>query len=681
MAIKGEPLLQLHDVHFAYRNRETGIRAPVLRGIAIQGFPGELVAIQGPSGSGKSTLLYLAGGMLTPDSGQVLYRGRDLTKLPDSTLASIRNREIGFIFQQFHLLPRATVLDNILLPSTYNTDLSPTEAKKLEAKAHTLATRLGLEKYLSQLPNQLSGGQQQRVAIARALLLDAPLILADEPTGNLDTENSHEVLRILREEAQAGKTVLVITHETEIAQLCDRTIPIRDGQVALETEVSPPTVSPEPLAHPRSEHAPETLRVFLKRIPAMLPLAWENLKRTRVRIALTLMGVTIGIAAVLSMLTLGQFVRDRILAGYEALGVNKVVISGRPNWELRATDPVPAVFKSFDSEKDPPHLKRIFPQIRKISPVFMSWRDTIDYSGMEVAGIRTHGVDVDYASITNRKVADGNWLLSSHILNRSPVCVLGSDIAERLFPQKSGVGEVVHITTATQGDYTCRVIGVLEPVQTNVEGQRPNEQLFVPHTFFPSVNGLWESALREFAIQLNPGEDVLETGDALRGHFISKYGTSGRFQVDSDVVLMAQMERFISSFRALLIAVAFLSLMVGGIGITNMMLVSVSERFREIGLRKALGATQLDVRAQFLTEAILVCGIAGLLGIFLGFFACELLIYIASQVISTLEFAWIFNPLAWGVAAGSTLLVGVLSGLVPALRAERLEVIEALRSE
>jgi putative ABC transport system permease protein len=240
---------------------------------------------------------------------------------------------------------------------------------------------------------------------------------------------------------------------------------------------------------------------------------------------------------------------------------------------------------------------------------------------------------------------------------------------------------VVHITTATQGDYTCRVIGILEAVQTNVEGQRPNEQLFVPYTFFPSVNGIWESALREIAIQLRPGGDVLGTGDALRGYFISKYGTSGRFRVDSDVVLMAQMERFISSFRALLISVAFLSLMVGGIGITNMMLVSVSERFREIGLRKALGATRLDIRAQFLTEAILVCTLAGGMGMGLGFFSCELLIYIASQVIPTLEFGWIFNPTAWAVSVGATLAVGILSGLVPALRAETLEVIEALRSE
>jgi macrolide transport system ATP-binding/permease protein len=678
---KQRPVLDIRDVHFAYRNRETGVRAPVLRGTSLQGFPGELVAIQGPSGSGKSTLLYLAGGMLTPDSGEVLYMDRDLTKLPDAHLAALRNREIGFIFQQFHLLPRATVLENILLPATYIAELTAPELEKLKLKAQGLAARLGLAGYLSQLPNQLSGGQQQRVAIARALLLDAPLILADEPTGNLDTENSHEVMRILREEAKAGKTVLVITHEPEIAQLCDRTVPIRDGKVILTTEAPQSRPSLFATTEKYESTSSANAQALLKRIPSMLPLAWENLKRTRVRTALTLIGVTIGIAAVLSMLTLGQFVRDRILAGYEALGVNKVVISGRPNWELRATDPVPAVFKSFDSEKDPGNLMRIFPQIRKISPVFMSWRDTIDYGGVEYAGIRTHGVDVEYASITNRKVAEGNWLLTSHILNRSPVCVLGSDIAERLFPQRSGLGEVVHITTATQGDYTCRVIGVLEPVQTNVEGQRPNEQLFVPHTFFPSVNGIWESALREFAIQLKPGEDVLETGDALRGHFISKYGTSGRFQVDSDVVLMAQMERFLSSFRALLIAVAFLSLMVGGIGITNMMLVSVSERFREIGLRKALGATRLDVRAQFLTEAILVCGIAGLLGIFLGFFACELLIYIASQVISTLEFAWIFNPVAWGVSVGSTLLVGVLSGLVPALRAEKLEVIEALRSE
>jgi ABC-type antimicrobial peptide transport system permease subunit len=240
---------------------------------------------------------------------------------------------------------------------------------------------------------------------------------------------------------------------------------------------------------------------------------------------------------------------------------------------------------------------------------------------------------------------------------------------------------VVHVVTASGSDYTCRALGILESVQTNVEGQRPNEQLFIPSTFFPSVNGIWESSLRDIAIQLRPGGDVLGTGTALRGLFLSKYGTSGRFRINSDALLVAQMERFISSFRVLLISIAFLSLMVGGIGITNMMLVSVSERFREIGLRKAVGATRMDIRAQFLTESILVCSLAGLMGIAIGFFSCELIIYIGSNVIPTLEFAWVFNPIAWAVSAGATIAVGVLSGLAPALRAERLEVIEALRSE
>jgi macrolide transport system ATP-binding/permease protein len=677
------PLCSLEDVRFSYKNRETGVQTPVLKGISLACFRGELIAIQGPSGSGKSTLLYLLGGMLTPDAGTVHFQGRELTCLPDFELAAIRGRNIGFVFQQFHLLPRASVLDNILLPTSYISQPSTEELLAWKTKARSIAERLGLGDQLEKRPNQMSGGQQQRVAIARALLMNAPLILADEPTGNLDTENSREVMQILRTEARSGKTVVVITHEPEIAALCDRTIPIRDGRIEGPLdEFKPAPLSLEGrTSAPKIGRRPPVWIELLRKMPPMVPLAWENLLRTRLRTALTLVGVTIGIAAVLSMLTLGSFVRDRILGGYEALGVNKLVISGYPNWELKATDPVPAVFKAFDPEKEISSLRRIFPEIRRISPVYVSWRDTVDYGGNEFSGARTHGVDVEYAEISNRKVARGTWLLPSHIVNRSPVCVLGSDIAERLFPKGGGVGEVVHVVTASGSDYTCRALGILESVQTNVEGQRPNEQLFIPSTFFPSVNGIWESSLRDIAIQLRPGGDVLGTGTALRGLFLSKYGTSGRFRINSDALLVAQMERFISSFRVLLISIAFLSLMVGGIGITNMMLVSVSERFREIGLRKAVGATRMDIRAQFLTESILVCSLAGLMGIAIGFFSCELIIYIGSNVIPTLEFAWVFNPIAWAVSAGATIAVGVLSGLAPALRAERLEVIEALRSE
>ena len=672
--------ISLRDIHFSYRNRETEVRTPVLKGVDLECRPGELVAIQGPSGSGKSTLLYLMGGMLTPDRGQVLYQGRDLTRMQDRELAALRSRQIGFVFQQFHLLPRASVLDNILLPTRYITQDGGTVPPELQERARSLAARLGLAEHLNKSPNQLSGGQQQRVAIARALLLEAPLLLADEPTGNLDTENSKEVMKILREEARAGKCVIVITHESEVAALCDRIIPIRDGRVNGSGVAGALAIS-EPERVPSRPRPLRSLTELLKRMPPSVPLAWDNLKRTKVRTALTLIGVTIGIAAVLSMLTIGAFVRDRLLSGYEALGVNKVVLNGSPNWELKATDPVPAVFKSFDPDKDIESLRRIFPQIVLASPIYSGWRDTIDYGGNEYAGARVMGVNLDYAAITNRRVAQGSWLLQSHILNRSPVCVVGSDIAERIFPNGRGVGEVAHVVTGSGSDYTCRVIGILDRVETNVEGDRSNEHVLIPYSFFPSVSGVWESNLRDIAVQVSSGADVLETGTAMRGYFMSKYGSSIRVRVNSDAVLVAQMQRFIGSFRALLISIAFLSLAVGGIGITNMMLVSVSERFREIGLRKAVGATRLDIRAQFLTESVLVCSMAGFLGIGIGFFACELLIYIGSNVLSNLEFAWVFHPGAWAVSSLATLGVGILSGIVPAWRAEKLEVIEALRSE
>ena len=327
-------LLQVEDIWFSYSL--AGQSVPVLKGISLSVARGDFVAIQGRSGSGKSTLFHLIGCLLKPDKGRVLFAGHDLTQLSADELAVIRNKQIGFVFQQFHLLPRATVLENILLPSLYPVE-APSEKSSARAKATRLAELVGLGDKLGKLPNQLSGGEQQRVVVARALMADADLILADEPTGNLDTQNAAIVMQLLKDLNEQGKTIILITHDMDIAKLCKKSYRIEDGVFIdhLEAKGTAPRSEPK---DPSLFQSLKGLKGYLRLAGGVAPLALENLRRNKIRAFLTMLGVTVGIASVFSMLTFGNFASEKIVKGYEELGVNTVMIRGYPNWRQRAID-------------------------------------------------------------------------------------------------------------------------------------------------------------------------------------------------------------------------------------------------------------------------------------------------------------------------------------------------------
>jgi macrolide transport system ATP-binding/permease protein len=675
-------LLEARGIRFSYKidGRPVG----VLNGLDLAIEHGEMVAIQGASGSGKSTLLYILGCLLRPDEGKLTFDGLDLSKLSKDELAVLRNRMIGFVFQQFHLLPRASVLENIMLPTAYPCEKAR-RVPEHRAKALELARTLGLDSHLEHLPNQLSGGQQQRVAIARALMNDTRLILADEPTGNLDTKNAAQILDLLGELNRRGKAVIIITHDPEVARRCSRIYHIRDGVITSEERLSKPAPA---AGEPRPQDGAlwslgDSLGRWLKVIRAQLPMTWEDLRRNKARSLLTMLGITIGIAAVLAMLTLGRFTQQKILDSYESLGVNKLVVRGWNDWTLKAADRVGVIFRAFSWEHDLQHLPEVFPEIRRISPVLTDWNDTVHYNGVSIQdGVRVYGVSDDYIYIHNRSILLGHNFSPFQVEARSPVCMIGTEIAQRLFAGALPVGNIVYVTSSNENPYACEVVGVLKEQSSNNEWYKPNLAVLIPYTFFPlTIDNWWNTQIHDVTLQLAPGTDVEATGKSIKEFFKLKYGKSGRFSVDSDAVLIAQMKKFLSLFTVLLAGIALLSLVVGGIGITNMMLVSVSERFKEIGLRKALGATDVSVRIQFLVESVVLCAIAGLVGMALGFAAYEALIWGASKFVSKLHFEWVVMPGAVALSVLSIAVVGVASGLMPALKAERLEVIEALRSE
>jgi macrolide transport system ATP-binding/permease protein len=685
-------MVELRNVCYSYKL--DGQDLAILKNFNLTVEEGDFIAIQGPSGSGKSTLLYIIGGLLKLQSGQLILDDEDVTQYSNSRLAAFRNKKVGFVFQQFHLLAKTPVLQNILLPTQYPVETGELKKKK-EERAIALASLFGLSDRLDHVPNQLSGGQQQRVAIARALINDPNLILADEPTGNLDSKSTEQILNVLKDLNAQGKTIIMITHDPEVAKQCSKIYHFKDGAITnseeYDSEKHHSTRENASAVQTRDSNSSsflnkslETFFTYWRMGIALLPLAIENLKRNGGRSALTMLGVVMGIASVLAMVTLGQFTKQKILDSYTEMGAKTVKFYGYQNWSLKATDKVPVMFSSFNWERDLIPLKRVFPQVQAMSPFVSMWGGNVSFGGKTVDNdVRTVGVNEMGIPLLGRELLVGRNFSEFHISKKIGVCIIGYDIAEKLFLHTQPIGQVLHLSDRNNTSAGCRIVGVLKTASTNKEWGKPNMQVFLPYTFFQVIfaRDKWSTRIDDVLLQIDKTEHIEQTSKEIRAYFELKYGKSGSFRVDSDSMLLAQMRKFLNLFTMMLAAIALISLTIGGIGITNMMLVSVSERFREIGLRKTLGATDLNIRVQFLVEAIVICAIAGAIGIFLGFATYQTIIFTASKFVTKLSFEWIIDWGALFLSLISIAVVGVVSGFFPALKAERLQVIEALRAD
>lgn len=639
---------------------------------------GEFVAIVGKSGSGKSTLFHLLGCLLKPTSGKIFLAGQDVSNLSDHKIAHVRNEEIGFVFQQFHLLPRANVIQNVLLPTLYTE--SNLAKEEWEKRANGILDQLGLAEKKNSLPNQLSGGEQQRVAIARALLMEPKLILADEPTGNLDTANSEMVFQTLKSLNAQGKTVVAITHDNELSKRFSRTIRLQDGKIT-EDSGTPPNLRPNGKVESLSSPKPFSLDFAF--ISKLLPQAVQNLMRNKIRAALTMIGVVVGVASVFAMLTFGSFAQQKLMKGYQELGVNTVMMHFEPNWRRKATDVISVSFEGVDEEKDLKPLRKIFPEIESISPHMMHWEQTINYGGNTIEkDAQVLGVSEAAMHITNRKVIRGRGFSVFHVENASAVCLIGTEVVNRLFKGTSPLDRILFLTDRDASAYPCRVIGVMEPLSSNKDWRRPNLEVVLPYTYFQKTSKQnWHRSIHSLLVKFDPNVDSERSAKAIKAYFLQKYGKAVMVFIGSDAALVAQMKKALLLFTLLLGTIAIITLSVGGIGINNMMLVSVNERFKEIGLRKAVGATNDIIRTQFLLESVVMSAIAGILGVLIGFISYELVIFLAAKLVNKMQFEWIFEPIPFFLALLSIVAVGIASGIVPALKAEKLQVIEALRSE
>ncbi len=664
-------LLQLSNLQLSYRLNDQMLG--VLDRVDLKIDRGEMIAILGPSGSGKSTLLYILGCLLKPTSGSFKFLDREVTLMSGDQLADLRSHSIGFVFQQFHLLPRASVLENVLLAAKYSAregdGRTPAE---IEARAFDLIEHVGLTEHIHHTPNQLSGGQQQRVAIARALLNNPQLILADEPTGNLDSKSSGQVLDMLQKVNASGHTVILITHDPTVAARCARTVRISDGRLQ---------DSKEEYGNSLVAAAPAPSVAGFRRSSFSLRAIAGNLLRHKGRSILTMLGVTIGIAAVLSTVTLGSYAREKILEGYEVMGSNKLIVRASPRWRMRATDVTKMKFEGVDQVHDIQPIRRLFPEIELLSPVVQDWIGTVEFGGRSLDQVSALGVTPEYFAITNRQPILGRIFNRFHVENHSRVCVIGYDIGKKLFGRDSPIHQVLQINGSNNKQYSCQVIGVLASQTSNNEWNKPNTQVLMPDSFLSLMASRWNSKPYEFNMRIARTASAEDLGKKIQRFFRLKYGKSVSVNVDADQILVSQMGKFLNIFAMLLAGVGFISLAVGGIGITNMMLVSVTERIKEIGLRKALGARDLEIFVQLLVEAVLLCSVAGAIGIIGGIGGYHGILYLSAKLFPQVQFEWVFSLSAILISTSCILLVGVASGVLPALRARRLEVVEALRNE
>jgi len=655
-------MIELKNIYKTYQMGKVEVKA--LQDVTLSIAPGEFVAIMGPSGSGKSTLMHILGLLDRPDAGEYYLGKRKIHALSDEELAAIRNRLVGFVFQQFHLLPRMTALENAALPLIY------AGKRHLKAVAKQKVEEVGLADRMNHRPNELSGGQQQRAAIARSLVNDPLILLADEPTGNLDSKSQEEIISILKELNQKGKTVIIVTHEKEIASCSQRVIRMLDGKIISDEKAGiPPKSSEENQADKiidvvlsKSERAARETEFF-----DYLRQAGGAMLGHKMRSFLSILGILIGVAAVIAMLALGQGAKESIEAQLASLGSNLLMV--RPGSSRTMGVALQAGTVTRFTFQDVAAIEKLTDEVKSVSPS-VTGRAQLVYANKNW-NTQIEGVGVDYASIRASEPAVGRFFSEGEVKMREKVVLLGTTVANQLFGDTNPIGETVKINLLN-----FKVIGVL-PAKGAAGFHDQNDTVLIPIT-----TAMYRVLGKEYIDSLYveaKGPDLIDAAQEdiskliIKEHRLNK-NEEDSFQIHNMADIKNALETTTKTMSLLLGSIAAISLLVGGIGIMNIMLVSVSERTREIGLRKAIGANNKDIMVQFLIEAVLMSFIGGIAGILLG---------TGISVLITLFAGWAVRVSWFSIILATTfsLIVGIAFGLWPAQKASKLDPIEALRYE
>jgi macrolide transport system ATP-binding/permease protein len=641
------PLIELTDVTKVYRTGGQEVRA--LDGVSLTIRHGEFVAIMGQSGSGKSTLMNILGCLDRPSSGSYAVAGTNVASLTGDELAALRRDTFGFVFQRYNLLSTMTATENVELPAIY----AGTTGSERSERAKRLLSRLGMGERASHRPGELSGGQQQRVSIARALMNGADVILADEPTGALDTQSGADVLKVLKDLNAEGHTIILITHDAEVARHADRQIQISDGKIISDTGPGSAKGAPsatEPLAGQGF--------VIQAEIAEAIKMAFRSLRANIFRTALTLLGVVIGVAAVVVMLAIGDGSKENIVSSMQSMGTNLLVVRpGAPG--IRSSGDI-ATLTTGDAEA-----------IREVSNVVAVVAERSTASTLRFGNVdyrtQVEGTWPEMIVVRDWNVAQGGFFTEADLNGYAPVIVLGQTIVNALFSNgESAVGQYVLV-----GNIPFEVVGVMEAKGAAAFGRDQDDVAFVPLTTgFMRLFG--QQYANSITVKVADANRVTETEDAIHSLLLARHRTED-FQIRNTASMLETLESMSNTMTILLGSVAAISLLVGGIGVMNIMLVSVTERTREIGIRMATGARMSNILVQFNTEALVVCGVGGLMGVALGLSV--------AQALSGAGLNIAINPMPSILAFSCAVLTGLVFGYLPARKAARLDPVVALASE
>lgn len=638
-----------------------------INGVSLNIEPGEFVAIMGPSGSGKSTLMHVLGLLDTPDSGSYKLMGQEVSGLKEDELAALRSEALGFVFQQYNLLARTPADENVALPLLYRS------SGAIPNLAVELLEKVGLGNRTKHKPNELSGGQQQRVAIARALVNKPSIIFADEPTGNLDSTSTKEIMDLLVELNRSGITLVLVTHESDIAAQADRIITMHDGVVATDTKKQTRSVKQVSAKRPaiRAETAKgwmEKIKHVLNSVRIYFREALRALAANKVRAALSMLGILIGVMAVISMLAVGAGAKKTMEERLSSLGSNRLILG--PAKKSEGAVKMAAGDVTRLTLDDAEALARAKPLLRSVSPQVRGWARFI-YKNKN-ANSQLLGTGVEYAQMGKSQPEWGRFFTEEEIKARARVVVLGMTVVKELFGEGSPLGETVRINSGA-----FQVIGVLP--EKGSSGWRDQDDLAVIPVNTAMFRVMGKKYLDSITIEARSGKDMALAEETVKNIMRRregiKPGEPDTFKIYNMVEIQKMASKSTEMFSLLLAAIGGISLLVGGIGIMNIMLVSVTERTREIGLRKALGARRIDIMAQFLIEAIVISMVGGILGLGAGIGISALISTLASDWSTVVTLDSVLTALMFSGA------VGIVFGIWPARKASLLDPIEALRYE
>jgi len=691
--------IEARNLTRTYRVGDVDVHA--LRGVSLSVERGEFVAIMGSSGSGKSTLMAILGCLDRPSSGAYFFEGTDVAGLSEPELADIRSARLGFVFQSFNLLARTSAIENVALPLFYASQGVTEGIHRLE-RARAALKLLGLGERQNNTPAQLSGGQQQRVAIARALINSPSVLLADEPTGNLDSRTSHEIMETLvRLNREQGVTIVVVTHEADIAAYAKRVVTMRDGMIVTDVKNAPAgTAATQPVPTPATARpAPASARraghswAFAMMI---LAAAAQALKRNKTRSALTMLGVFIGVAALIAMIAVGQGANEAVRKQIESLGTNLFVVvpGAATSGGMRGGFGSASTLTVADAEA----IRRENPSVSAVSYLIRQ-SGQVQYGDQNWNTV-IQGVTASYPVATNWRIAEGRMLTDEDDRSVALVAVIGETVRRQLFaPDESPIGAPIlvrgvplrvvglyaskgqtpfgqdqdDIVMIPFGTAERRVLGVATPSQQNtlssIYPPLPN-----PFGLQPRLAGYVNQIFVQAASPAQVRAAIDDVTATLNRRHRIRAGDTADFNVRNLSQIADTAESSSRIMAALLAIVASISLLVGGIGIMNILLVSVTERTREVGLRMAIGAHRSHVLLQFLAEAVFMSVVGGMAGIAAGTLTTEIIALAA-------KWPTVISPAAMMGGFAFSAAVGIFFGYYPARKAARLNPIEALRYE